>query len=164
MIDLIVAIDANRGIGKAGKLAWYVPLDLNHFKEFTLGRKIVMGYPTYCSLPVQPLPKRKNIVLSRKAFSLSGCTVYSSVSELITSEGRDFVVCGGAIIYELLLPYVDRVVLTRLKGVYECDAFFTDFETDFHLVSIKECHCEESGEEFTIEVWVRNSEKCSLPS
>ena len=65
MIKAILACDENWGIGKAGTLPWlHNPADLKWFKQMTTGSTVVMGRKTWDSLPVKPLPNRKNIVVS----------------------------------------------------------------------------------------------------
>ena len=68
MINIIVAYCKNRGIGICNRLPWYLPQDLKRFKLLTTGdeNSIIMGRKTWESLPVKPLPKRKNIIVSRK--------------------------------------------------------------------------------------------------
>ena len=53
-------------IGDGKSMPWHVPEDLQHFKKLTLGSPIIMGRRTWESLPMQPLPGRKNLVLSRR--------------------------------------------------------------------------------------------------
>ena len=67
MINLIVAINKNNGIGMLNKIPWRLPSDLRYFKEITnsLGsNSVIMGRKTWDSLPFKPLPGRKNIVLT----------------------------------------------------------------------------------------------------
>ena len=63
-IHLIWAQDENGGIGKDGNLPWHISEDLKNFKRLTSSFTILMGRNTWESLPVRPLPKRRNIVLS----------------------------------------------------------------------------------------------------
>jgi dihydrofolate reductase len=64
-IIAIVARDVNTGlIGADGGLPWHLPRDLAFFKNMTGGKTVAMGRATYDSLPVRPLPNRKNMVLS----------------------------------------------------------------------------------------------------
>jgi dihydrofolate reductase len=46
----------------------------------------------------------------------------------------DFFICGGAQIYEQLLPHCSDLYLTLVKREYEGDAFFPPFEDRFELV------------------------------
>jgi dihydrofolate reductase len=63
-IVLIVARADNGVIGVDGKLPWYLPADLRHFKQLTLGVPMIMGRKTFDSLPGL-LPDRRHIVLTR---------------------------------------------------------------------------------------------------
>ena len=64
-IHLICAQDENGGIGQDGKLPWHISEDLKNFKALTVNSTIIMGRKTWDSLPIKPLPNRKNIILSR---------------------------------------------------------------------------------------------------
>lgn len=54
-------------IGRDGVIPWHVPEDLQHFKEVTSGKPVIMGRRTWESLPDthKPLPGRVNIIVSR---------------------------------------------------------------------------------------------------
>ena len=80
-IHLIWAQDQNGGIGTNSKLPWHIPVDLQNFKKLTLNATIVMGRKTWESLPIKPLPKRRNIVLSSK--KVVGVECYTSVKDCI---------------------------------------------------------------------------------
>ena len=82
MINIIVAVDKNLGIGKNNKLLAHIKSDLEYFKRTTNGHIIVMGYNTYLSLPKKPLPNRLNIVLTKKDINLEGSIVVHSIDEL----------------------------------------------------------------------------------
>jgi dihydrofolate reductase len=62
---------------------------------------------------------------------------------------EELVVCGGATIYKLALPYVDKMVISEVKKEYQGDACFPSFEEDFILESIEE------KEEFVIKIYRR---------
>ncbi|KAK2574742.1 hypothetical protein KPH14_013061, partial [Odynerus spinipes] len=74
-IKLIVAHDAEYGIGRSGEMPWNVPCDMRYFRRVTSHVRdeskvnaVIMGRKTWMSLPAKsrPLPDRLNIVLSRK--------------------------------------------------------------------------------------------------
>lgn len=135
MISLIVAIDKNRGIGKENNLLAYIPEDLKYFKRVTDGHTIVMGYNTYMSLPVRPLPNRKNIVLTKREIDLPGATILHSIDELlkeINSEEEVFI-CGGASIYEQLLPYADKLYVTHIFDEFQADTFFPEITEEWEI-------------------------------
>jgi len=80
-IHLIWAQDQNGGIGKDGKLPWNISEDLKNFKKLTLNSTILMGKHTWESLPIKPLPNRKNIVLSSQ--NMPEVESYSSIEECV---------------------------------------------------------------------------------
>lgn len=63
-IHLIVALDPDHVIGRDNDLPWHLPKDLQHFKRVTDGHPIIMGRRTFESIG-RPLPKRRNLVLTR---------------------------------------------------------------------------------------------------
>ncbi|MFL6751063.1 MAG: dihydrofolate reductase, partial [Sphingomicrobium sp.] len=56
-LSLVVAFDAQRGIGVDNKLPWHLPRDLRRFRELTLERPVIMGRRTFESIG-KPLPRR----------------------------------------------------------------------------------------------------------
>ena len=55
----------NRVIGCNNKLPWHIPEDLKFFHQKTIGKAVIMGRKTFESLG-RPLPRRLNIVITRK--------------------------------------------------------------------------------------------------
>ena len=124
-MNLIVAIDEQNAIGKGGDLLCHLSADLKHFKALTTGHTVVMGSRTYLSLPRRPLPDRRNIVLTRQDASLfEGAEVVRSVEEILALKDEVFIIGGGQV-YEQLLPYADRLYITRIRHTFpEADTFF----------------------------------------
>lgn len=129
MINIVVVIDENNAIGKNGGLLCHLPADLKHFKEITWNHTILMGSKTYESLPVKPLPNRRNIVLTTNpAKVFEGAEVIHSIEELSTKidvEKEDLYVIGGGKVYEQFLPLADRLYVTKIYHTWEdADTFF----------------------------------------
>ena len=57
-INIIAAVARNRAIGIDNKLIYWLPNDLKRFKALTTGHTIIMGRPTFESLPKGALPNR----------------------------------------------------------------------------------------------------------
>lgn len=135
MISLIAAIDKNRGIGNENKLLTYIPEDLKYFKSVTNGHTIVMGYNTYMSLPIRPLPNRKNIVLTTKNITLPGAIIINSLDKLIKEINleEEVFICGGESIYKQLMPYADKLYITHIFDEYEADTFFPEITDDWEI-------------------------------
>jgi dihydrofolate reductase len=128
-VSLVVAMAANRVIGRDGTLPWSLPADLKNFKRVTLNKAIIMGRKTWESLPARPLPDRHNIILTRRVdFRANGGTVVRGLDEAFDHAlGSDEVmVIGGEEIYRLALPRADRIYLTEVLGSFEGDARFPD--------------------------------------
>jgi dihydrofolate reductase len=60
----IAAMSLNRVIGADDKIPWHLPEDFKWFKKMTMGHIVVMGRKTFEGLG-QPLPSRKNMILTR---------------------------------------------------------------------------------------------------
>jgi dihydrofolate reductase len=144
MIIGIVAVDQNGAIGKGGKLPWHYSADMKFFKETTIGNACVMGRNTWMTLK-KPLPKRLNIVLSRKTEiepqdSVVVLRDVDSVLALAKTLAGDLYVIGGEQVYRSFLPHIDRWIVTRVPLVVEdADAFVPQNYLDgFHETSSKE--------------------------
>lgn len=128
MLSLIVAIDENFLIGNDNKLPWYEPEDLKYFKKVTLNKAVLMGYNTYLSIVNRighPLPKRTNYVFTEEKNLPLGGIIVQDLEELFkTYENDELFVIGGRMVYETLLPRVDRLYLTRIPGSHEGNVFF----------------------------------------
>ncbi|OGY58166.1 MAG: dihydrofolate reductase [Candidatus Colwellbacteria bacterium RIFCSPHIGHO2_02_FULL_43_15] len=132
IISIITALDNNNLIGKKNGLPWYLPADLKHFKEKTLGKPVVMGKTTYESIG-KLLPERTNIILSRDAnFKVSGARVVKSVEEALeVAKGfPEVMIIGGASIYKQFLPLAQKLYLTRVYNDFEGDIYFPEFNLD----------------------------------
>ena len=130
MVTLIVAKSENNIIGNKGRIPWYIPNDIKRFKEITMGKPILMGRKTFESIG-HPLPGRTNIIISRnKAYSPSGCQVYSSIDQALKEHENtaEIMVIGGSGIYKALLPLTDRIYLTQINSTFEGDVFFPEMK------------------------------------
>ena len=117
-ISAIVAISKNRVIGNENDIPWYLPADLKYFKKTTLNHHIIMGRNTFQSIG-KPLPKRTNIVMTRNPFFIaSGCLITHSLEQALKlafdNEEQEVFIIGGGQIYDLALPYLDKIYLTEV--------------------------------------------------
>ena len=131
MISIVVAIAENGAIGYKNDLLWHLPADLKRFKKMTTGHSLIMGSRTFRSLPKGALPNRRNIVLSRTQQDFPGAEWAASPEvalELVGEEAEAFVI-GGAQVYEQMLPYTDKIYLTRVHADFpEADTFFPELD------------------------------------
>ncbi len=128
MLSIIVAKAKNNVIGKNNELIWHLPKDLKRFKELTTGHTIIMGRKTFESLG-RVLPNRKHIIFTQNPdFKVNDENVeivhsMLQIQEYIEDEEEHFVI-GGAMIYNLLMPYVTKMYVTQIEKEFEGDAFF----------------------------------------
>jgi dihydrofolate reductase len=130
-LALIVAMSPTRVIGQAGKLPWHYPEDLQHFKRTTTGHAVIMGRKTADSLQHRPLPKRRNLVVTRQAhLTLPGFEIFNDLHAAIAAARSDdpepFIIGGGEL-YTLALPLITTMYLTIVDVAVTGDAFFPNF-------------------------------------
>ena len=128
-ISIIVAIAEDNGIGINNKLLWHISDDLKHFKQITSGNIVIMGKNTYLSLPVRPLPKRKNIVITDVPDeTFEGCIMAYSIEEAIDNmdEDQENFIIGGASIYRQFFDIADKLYITKVFTQPKADTFFPE--------------------------------------
>ncbi len=128
-----VAVARNGVIGVRGGLPWRLKSDLQLFKRLTVGKPVIMGRKTWDSLPIQPLPGRLNLVLSRDgSFEPLKAVVCESFNEALSmareqaeEDGVDEVcVIGGAALFEAALPKARRLYITEVDAEPQGDVHF----------------------------------------
>ncbi len=141
--SVIAAIDKNRGLGKAGKLAWNLSGDMKHFKSVTCEvskagamNAVIMGRTTWESLPekYRPLPNRINVILTRnRDFKVpQGVILATSLDEALDilsaldSVVNQIFVIGGSSVYAqaVIHPSCNKIYLTEINKVFDCDVYF----------------------------------------
>jgi len=140
IVSLIAAMAENRVIGSKGAIPWYLPADLRHFRELTMGHPVIMGRKTFESIG-GPLPGRRNLVLSRTpGLGAEGVEVRGSLDEALAvcTGAEEVFVCGGGDVYREALPLADRIYLTIIHRKYDGDTRFPPIPADFVEVERKE--------------------------
>ncbi|MGL5923722.1 dihydrofolate reductase [Chroococcidiopsis sp.] len=152
MLSIVVACSLENGIGFEGKLPWYLPADLKHFRQLTLNHAVIVGSKTFeTDLKSKPLPGRVTIVLScRKQQSRPEENLYfiqqrtvefirASINGILAGHpdinSTEIMVIGGEKIYQYFLPHVDRLYLTMVDHPGPFDKWFPPFDRDFKRVA-----------------------------
>ena len=141
MVTVIAAVAANRVIGSRNDLPWYLPEDLERFRELTKGHPVIMGRKTYESIIARigkPLPGRAHFVLTRNPQEFvvpeqhqTQVQAVSSLDEAITLAqeiDKEVFVIGGEKVFEEAIPKADKLELTEVHKDYEGDAYFPEFD------------------------------------
>lgn len=144
MIASVVAADLNNGIGRDGGMLISIPEDLKMFRELTGGHVVIMGRKTFDALPCGPLPDRINVVISSRAqgeyrleksengreYYICGLdAVKTWLAEKAAEAHRHLFVIGGGVIYRELMPFCEKVYLTRIHASFAgADTWFPDMD------------------------------------
>ena len=160
-ITLVVAASVNNAIGKDNQLLWHLPKDMRFFKNTTWALPIVMGRKTFESMGSRLLPGRLNIILThQKGLVIEGAIVVNTLQEAIVLAGdkayKELMVIGGGQIYEMALPFANKVWLTRVHTTIEGDTFFPILGSDWHKHTVESHHADEKHAfDFDFECWQR---------
>jgi dihydrofolate reductase len=175
ILELVVAADRERGIGKGGTIPWRLPGEVRHFKELTTTTEdparrnaVIMGHTTWESLPARfrPLPGRHNVVLSRRpALDVPPGVVHArgldaaleALAGATPAIARVFVIGGSQVYAEALArPDCQYIHYTRIDARFDCDTFFPAFEDRFtRTATLREAS--EAGTAYRIELWTRRA-------
>jgi len=152
-LSIAVGVDDSGGFGKKGKIPWYFPEDLKHFKEVTKGSICIMGRKTYEDMLEmiksrqkkkkklkELLPGRHCIVLTRQeGYKVEGAVTANSLLNAVLSieeeDNREIFVIGGDKVFIEALPWVGKIYMTIIQDNYDCDRFFLlDFVTKKFII------------------------------
>lgn len=138
---MIVAVDDKGGIARDGVIPWRCTEDMEHFKNVTMGKAVLMGRKTYDSIG-KALCGRTNYVLTRDSkFNEKGCipvgsehkvTLDSLIKQYYKTQYdydvyAPLFVIGGAEVYKLLFDYIKIFYITVIPGDFKCTTFFPRF-------------------------------------
>ena len=130
-MELIVAVYDDWGIGCEGDQPIALSADRKFFRKTTAGSTVIVGRKTVGSFPGQaPLPKRRNILLTRQDIAVPGFEIAHSPGETLELCGDDerIFVIGGGSIYRQMLPMCDRAYITKVHCTPASDTFFPDLD------------------------------------
>ncbi|RRA95592.1 dihydrofolate reductase [Paenimyroides viscosum] len=159
MIIMIAAAAENNALGKDNEMVWHLPNDFKRFKQLTTGHHIIMGRKTFESFP-KLLPNRTHIIITRqKNYHPEGCIVVDNMKEAIEKapQNEDIFIIGGGEIYNLGLPFADKIELTKIHSTFEADAFFPEIKSEDWKLEHEEFHPkdEKHNFDFTFQTFIR---------
>ena len=155
----VAAVADNLAIGQDGDIPWEsISEDREQYRSRIADDPVILGRRTFDSMR-DDLPGSAQIVMSRSEGAFDVETAHhaadaEAATDLADELGDDVAyVIGGAAIYELFLPHVDRMVLSRVPGKYEADTFYPEWDDDeWELVA------ETPYDRFTLQEWERRQE------
>ncbi len=139
---MIVAMDANRGIGLNEKMPWHIAEEMKIFKTTTMNHSLLFGRKTIEGM-VGLLKNRKHYVSTKNSFyQRDGVEVVTDLETFLKKHQNSdeiIFVSGGASIYQQAFPYITDAYISILKNVYQCDTFLPEFDfSAFELLEKKE--------------------------
>jgi dihydrofolate reductase len=151
----VAALAENRVIGTEDAIPWDdIPADRKQYRERIADDPVIVGRRTFETY--EDHPGSEQVVLSRTVESFDVETAHHAAG---IEEARDVLaslaadrayVIGGAGIYDLFQPHLDRMVLSRVPGTYEGDAFYPEWdESAWRLLR------ETEYDRFTLQEWER---------
>lgn len=127
-VSLIVAMDRNKVIGKDNDIPWRIPNDWEYVKNITKGHSIILGRKNLESIG-RALPTRRNIILTRdKDFNFYGCEIVHSIEAVfdLCKNEEEIFIFGGEQIYNIFLPFVEKMYITKIHYEFKGDTFFPE--------------------------------------
>ena len=135
-ITIVAAIDRNLGIGLNNDLPWHIADDLANFKQYTVGKPMIMGRASFESMGCKPLPKRPTVVLSRNFAPGPDYLVLTDLKEAIDhfNDAEEIIIAGGHNVYKEALSICTHMRLTHIHESFKVDTYFPKFESsDFNI-------------------------------
>ena len=160
MIKMIWAQDLQRNIGYQGKIAWYLPADLQHFKKETLGHVMVMGSKTFTSLP-KVLPKRKHYVLTHHPEKYDQIKdnpqvkIFTDLAELknaVQEINDDVYVIGGRTIFDQFMDLADELIVTQIDSTFKGDVKASQIDMNKFKVIDREFYQRDEKNKYDYEI------------
>ncbi len=136
IISHVVALSNNNVIGVDNMLPWNLKRDLQHFKNYTTNKILLMGRKTYESIG-RPLPNRINYVISTTIERIDGAEVFKSLDDALDAankkcddhdEYNEIVIIGGGYLFRDTLEIANKLVLTNVNCEIEGDVFYPDID------------------------------------
>jgi dihydrofolate reductase len=153
----VAAVAENGVIGDGDELPWHLPDEKRRYRKRVGDSPIAVGRRTYEMMLDDPAG-RTRIVLSRTERTYDDLEEYHAGSpteaiELAVTMDDVLYVLGGEEIYRLFLPFYDRMLLSRVRGEYEGDSYFPEFDREEWTLAT-----ETDYEGYALEEWVRRSD------
>ena len=160
IISHLVAVSNNNVIGKDNDLPWKLKKDLLHFKNYTVGKTILMGRKTFESIG-KPLPNRNNFIVSTTLQNVNGAEVFKSLDSAIenVSPGEEVVIIGGGYLFRESINFFNKLVLTQVDCLIDGDIFYPEVNLDQWTLEQSEDFKKDEDNEynFSVKTFTKNS-------
>ena len=160
IISSLVAMNADGIIGVNNELPWKLKDDLQHFKNYSMNKAIIMGRNTYDSIG-RPLPNRFNIVVSNTMTETVDLSIVKNLADAIelatnysiSAHQDEIVLIGGAKIFDEGMKYVNKLVISWVDAPnIQGDVYFPSFDLTEWVKEKSEHFAQSDVNEFSFEV------------
>ena len=160
---LITAVDKNWGIGKKNDLLFHLKKDMQFFRQTTADSIVFLGYNTLLSFPgSKPLKGRSTICLCPEDVERDDCYCIHDFDEAVKlikelAKTQNVWVIGGAMLYQSMLPYYDKVYVNKVDADGEAEVFFPNLD-EYPNYEIKQILPEvaDEGYQTTLHIYTKN--------
>ena len=103
MINIILAVDKNCGIGKNNKLPWHIVEEIKIFKEKTMnsviigGRKTIESLPTLTGRTIFCISRNFKTLNTNKNIAFLFMSIEDAINEAISMKKQIYIIGGGEI-------------------------------------------------------------------
>ena len=156
IISHLVAVSNNNVIGKDNDLPWKLKKDLLHFKNYTIGKTVLMGRKTFESIG-RPLPDRTNFIISNTLSNVEGAFIYKDLNSAINNvpDGQEVVIIGGGYLFRESINYFNKLVITLVDCVIEDgDIFYPEIDLRNWKLEKEDVIKKDHGNEYNFKVRV----------
>lgn len=165
MIIGIVAVDNKWGIGQKNDLLFHLKKDMQFFRQQTSDSIVVCGYNTLLSFPGgKPLKGRSTICLCPEEVDRDDCYCIHDFDEMVKlvkelAKTKIVWIIGGAMLYQSMLPYYDKVYVNKVDADGEAEMFFPNLDAygGMRLAKLLP-EIEDEGYKTQLHVYVKNEE------
>ena len=129
---VISAMSKDRVIGSGNGMPWNVPAEYQQYLRFVSGQTVIMGRISY-EIFGPDLPEGTTAIVISRSATIDGVTVVKSLEEALAFAegiGKTVFVAGGGSIYSQAVPLAAEMYLSTIKGDFEGDAYFPEFDAN----------------------------------
>lgn len=156
IISSLVAMNGSKLIGVNNDLPWKLKDDLEHFKNYSMHKPIIMGRNTYDSIG-RPLPKRTNIIVSKTLSEVPGCYVCNSLDQAVLlgkeHTNDEVILIGGEKIFKEGMKLINKLVISWVDADHLIgDVYFPDFDMDNWIEVSNDVYQKSDSNEFSFKI------------
>lgn len=137
-LALISALSETRVIGSGAGMPWDVPDEYQHFLNTTRGQTLIIGRKSF-EIFGPTLTSAHCYVITRGNGPFKNAVAVGSLDEAIErarQHDTKVFVSGGASVYAQAIGRADEMLLSYIKGHFEGDAHFPEFdEADWKIIT-----------------------------